>query len=517
MDLTEALDALKPFDSTVPRDALAWLQAHWSEAEGPLLAAMDERRTHFSGADRDARFLYALFLCAEMRCPAAFPRYLVLCRLPNAVLDHVLGDILTESMPDMLARTCAGRMADLQGLIEDPVANEYARGIALEALLVMMRESEIGRDWLAIYCVALLRGGLERRPSFIWDSVVAVAATLQADGALPLIEKAYARGLADPGSASLESIRSDFAKSPDLGLECVRTYRKPWAGVEPAMRFFVEHWGREAALRKPEELLNILEKRSEKAVSAAWGDGQGRNDPCPCGSGRKFKKCCMGKASAPLGVPLSANHQPIREEHRAISDWMEAGYLHLTKDRNAARALECWKIAWRELLLRLPATLLNPEDAEATGAFEGHEFLDNWLQDFQMLLMGRVESSLDAAEYALAFFGGLLTRFPAMPDLMRGNLRADLARCLALSGKPMEALALAEALIADAPNRAQGYVLLAEMRGEDAAKFNMRPDVSGAIACLKNALERAEDCEDYDVALRLSDLETWRRSDEEPW
>ncbi len=21
----------------------------------------------------------------------------------------------------------------------------------------------------------------------------------------------------------------------------------------------------------------------------------GRNDPCPCGSDRKFKKCCMGK------------------------------------------------------------------------------------------------------------------------------------------------------------------------------------------------------------------------------
>ncbi|MCK4891323.1 MAG: SEC-C domain-containing protein [Candidatus Pacebacteria bacterium] len=21
----------------------------------------------------------------------------------------------------------------------------------------------------------------------------------------------------------------------------------------------------------------------------------GRNDPCPCGSGKKYKKCCMGK------------------------------------------------------------------------------------------------------------------------------------------------------------------------------------------------------------------------------
>ncbi|MCX4239245.1 SEC-C metal-binding domain-containing protein [Paraliomyxa miuraensis] len=24
----------------------------------------------------------------------------------------------------------------------------------------------------------------------------------------------------------------------------------------------------------------------------------GRNDPCPCGSGRKYKRCCLGKGSA---------------------------------------------------------------------------------------------------------------------------------------------------------------------------------------------------------------------------
>ena len=25
-------------------------------------------------------------------------------------------------------------------------------------------------------------------------------------------------------------------------------------------------------------------------------DGPGRNDPCPCGSGKKYKQCCMKKA-----------------------------------------------------------------------------------------------------------------------------------------------------------------------------------------------------------------------------
>ncbi len=47
----------------------------------------------------------------------------------------------------------------------------------------------------------------------------------------------------------------------------------------------------------------------------------GRNDPCPCGSGRKYKKCCEGKA--PAGCPeslveqfeaLDARHARVREQ-----------------------------------------------------------------------------------------------------------------------------------------------------------------------------------------------------------
>src|SRR2546427_8896440 len=27
----------------------------------------------------------------------------------------------------------------------------------------------------------------------------------------------------------------------------------------------------------------------------------GRNDPCPCGSGKKYKKCCLPRETAPVG------------------------------------------------------------------------------------------------------------------------------------------------------------------------------------------------------------------------
>ena len=33
----------------------------------------------------------------------------------------------------------------------------------------------------------------------------------------------------------------------------------------------------------------------------------GRNDPCPCGSGKKFKKCCLTKSESAVSVALG-NH-----------------------------------------------------------------------------------------------------------------------------------------------------------------------------------------------------------------
>jgi uncharacterized protein YecA (UPF0149 family) len=36
--------------------------------------------------------------------------------------------------------------------------------------------------------------------------------------------------------------------------------------------------------------------RARRAVGAAATRKVGRNEPCPCGSGKKYKKCC-GKAA----------------------------------------------------------------------------------------------------------------------------------------------------------------------------------------------------------------------------
>ncbi len=39
--------------------------------------------------------------------------------------------------------------------------------------------------------------------------------------------------------------------------------------------------------------IRALAKGTSRVVSPR-GQRPGRNDPCPCGSGRKYKKCCLG-------------------------------------------------------------------------------------------------------------------------------------------------------------------------------------------------------------------------------
>ncbi len=48
--------------------------------------------------------------------------------------------------------------------------------------------------------------------------------------------------------------------------------------------------------RKKEKLLLIQKKlRDALAMSNRKLSNVGRNEPCPCGSGKKFKKCCYHK------------------------------------------------------------------------------------------------------------------------------------------------------------------------------------------------------------------------------
>jgi uncharacterized protein len=67
-------------------------------------------------------------------------------------------------------------------------------------------------------------------------------------------------------------------------------YKMFFKHVEPYMKFMAEELGNK---RPPANVMNWIRNKENQVVKPSLPE---RNDPCPCGSGKKFKNCCAGKS-----------------------------------------------------------------------------------------------------------------------------------------------------------------------------------------------------------------------------
>ncbi len=502
MTIETALDALRPYHSKVPMAALDFIRSHWNEAEPLLLAELDRRIADPLESEQSALFLYALFLCAELRCEAAFERFLRILRLPNLLLDSLVGDILTENMQAMLARTCGTRIEPLKALIEDETVNEFARSAALRALQDLVAAGALEREEMAEYCTELLSQRLERYPSYAWDAAVSMAENLHITEALPLIEAAFQKGLADPGVQSYKEIEKALSSPQKAENSSALTAKAVNFDSVLEMGFFVRNWSKETNRRQADPAELLAEPRAHRLQQFLPKISKvGRNEPCPCGSGKKYKKCCIDTKN----VPAQMAALPDVAQLTLADEWVDAGYYYI-EEHWPHQALACWWNAWQEVKRILPESIYDPRRDECDHLFTSCDFFSNWLQDYQDLIAENMMHDPICAQNGLLFCQEVAQRFPEMTQMAKNNLAELTAHLLLSLGDPVPALSLLDQMIEHQPHTAQGYVIMAELLSLDAQRFNLHSDFDRARQLLRQALEKATDCEAWDVAVRLEDL-----------
>jgi len=318
MKIQEILSKLETFDGTFPKEALEAAVEKRDEiipellrmlkytVENPEKAATDEYWGH----------TYALYLLAQFRNKEAYPLFIALLSLPDDTLWALLGEM--DGWDSVLASVSCGDVSLIQQLIETESADEYVRCLALNSLVTLHVAGEKKREEIIEYFKELFDGKLERSPSAVWINLVGCCLDLHAEELLDNVLKAIQDDLVWEGEISIMNVEEVFAEEKQKVLDDLFKNEKYYLIVDTIKE--MEWWACfkgneqldadiadslfEAATEYiPQEKVEQFRKRQEKHYSdptpgepIRTDPNIGRNEPCPCGSGKKYKKCC-GKKS----------------------------------------------------------------------------------------------------------------------------------------------------------------------------------------------------------------------------
>jgi hypothetical protein len=312
MTIPEILAALTLCFGKFPEQAVRAAIAQREAITPHLLQALEEVAANPSEVNTDVEILhiFAAFLLAQFREKRAYPILAGILVAPPEIADDLFCEISAERLKNILASVYDGDPAPLKRLIENDSVEEFIRGAALETLLVLVRTGQMAREEVLEYFRSLFQGKLFRENNQVWNALSCAVADLPAPELLEDLRKAFEEGVMDPGYATFEELergactpvdqKEEWESGPFGLIEDVVEEMEWWVEFDPEESWLDEPMRPE--LNEPYFLPDALMEAEtlppsmpyEPPVPVRLGPKIGRNDPCPCGSGKKYKKCCLG-------------------------------------------------------------------------------------------------------------------------------------------------------------------------------------------------------------------------------
>jgi hypothetical protein len=298
MDTTEILRAFATAEG-MPVEAIRAARENRAALAPAFVREIDK---YVAGEHAEAEALFFVFhLLGEWREKSAYRPLAALLRLPSEDVSVALSDGKTETSHRVMAAVFDGDPAPLQAIIRDPEADEYLRSRMCEALAMVTLRGEVPREATAAFLRDCFHELAPRDECFVWDGWQSAIAMLGLVDLVPLVRQAFEREFISTGWLSFKDFKADLdravAGKPASAPSRNREFElfgdtieelSTWSFAEP----------KEPAKEEDEGDGQILWRPFEDGPAVNPYRNVGRNDPCPCGSGKKFKKCCLGKVEA---------------------------------------------------------------------------------------------------------------------------------------------------------------------------------------------------------------------------
>jgi hypothetical protein len=297
MDAAEILDQLTHAEG-LPKAALQAASAQRVEMVPVFVREIDSYLA-LDSADRakPTPLFFIFHLLGEWRERTAYRPLADLLRYPGHEVDAILGDAITSTTHRVMAAVFDGDPQPLYEIILDPNAEQFVRSRMCEALAMLVLRGELDRALAGRF---LRDAFMELQPQaecYVWHGWQSAIAMLGFSELEILVKRAFERGFIDQQWLSFEHFQQDLEWA-------VKRPGEPRHPQDNQFTLFgdtieeLSHWYGFSDDYLVDRERRLKQAEAEAAESEPYRNplrGVGRNDPCPCGSGKKFKHCCLGR------------------------------------------------------------------------------------------------------------------------------------------------------------------------------------------------------------------------------
>lgn len=268
------------------------------EEAGPPLRAMLVRAADGEALSEDERTLIfrGLYMLGGARDSQACQPLLRLLRRPHEELEDLLGDGITEGLAKIVVGVFDGDSDALFDLVTDRSIGEFVRDALLRAAAFLTWEGRIERDRMRRVLERFHAERLAEDYDCAWMGWLDAIGLLGLRDLAPLVHGASREDRFGDDLFDADIFENDLAeaeRTPEDGARFKRTNVGYIEDVVGALEWTrrLEDPADEPAAGEP---YWTSPPPPNLPVVNPWRH-VGRNDPCPCGSGKKAKKCCLDR------------------------------------------------------------------------------------------------------------------------------------------------------------------------------------------------------------------------------
>ena len=311
VDIPAVMEDLAALKVRFPVDALRTIQSNRELFIPHLIKAIEDECDCWEdegGEPEGQAAFFALFLLTEFAAFEAWPTFRRVLLLTDDGTYELYGDATSECFPRMLAFFAQGKTDILEELLNNPDVERAGYLAAVGAYQCLVRDQHLTRE----AAVDTLRGHLRKAMASQDSELCTLIGSELLDYCPTEAAEEIRTALRENLIEDIMFDEDDLDRALDDGLAGMQAHLlqlKPtgipdtvaelqtWAGfqepqevVRRSSRTDDEYLDDEPEAPKAEPLIHQLERQmgtlrnTERKV--------GRNEPCPCGSGAKSKKCC---------------------------------------------------------------------------------------------------------------------------------------------------------------------------------------------------------------------------------